>query len=97
MANKITITEAPKKSRGFEEVKTKQSFPLWYCVKTFFNLSSGKMESEIIKDEQTKLPIAIQSEKKPLDGVFETAAGTIYYTYHEEYAEAAKQVAAATI
>ncbi len=70
--------------------------PLWYCVKTFFNLNSGKMESEIVKDEKTKLPIAIQDKEKPQDGVFETAAGTIYYTYHRGYAEAAKQVAMAT-
>lgn len=71
--------------------------PLWYCVKTLFNLNTGKMESEIVKDENTKQLIAIKDTDKPLDGVYETANGTIYYTYHRGYAEAAKQVAMATI
>jgi hypothetical protein len=71
--------------------------PLWYCVKTLFNMNTGKMESEIVRDEKTKQLIAIQDTEKPLDGVYETASGTIYYTYHRGYAEAAKQVAAATI
>lgn len=69
--------------------------PLWYCVKTFFNLNTGKMESEIVKDEKSKLPIAIKDTEKPQDGVFETTAGTVYYTYHRGYEEAAKQVATA--
>lgn len=71
--------------------------PLWYCVRTFFNVNTGKMESEIVKDEKSKVPIAIQDKEKPQDGVFETAKGTIYYTYHRGYEEAAKQVAAATV
>ena len=71
--------------------------PLWYCVKTLFNMNTGKMESEIVKDEKTKLPIAIASVEKPQDGVFEDASGTTYYTYHRGYEAAAKQVAAASI
>lgn len=71
--------------------------PLWYCVKTFFNPNSGKLESEIVKDEKTKVPIAIKDKDKPQDGVFENAAGTTYYTYHRGYEAALKQVAAASI
>lgn len=98
---KITATESPKTKRGIGELRTSQCFPVWYCVKTLFNANTGKMESEVMKDEDSKMPIAIRSDKKPLDGVFETAAGTTYYTYHEGYDEADKQVkmtlAAATI
>ena len=43
-------------------------------------------------DEKTKLPIAIEIDEKPLDGVFEMATATIYYTYHEGYEEATQQV-----
>lgn len=70
--------------------------PLWYCVKTLFR-ADGKMESEIVSDEKTKIPIAIKSLEKPQDGVFEDASGTTYYTYHQGYEAAAKQVAAASI
>ena len=71
--------------------------PLWYCVKTLFNPDSGKTKSEIIKDEKTELPIVIRDKEKPQDAVFETPAGTVYYTYCRGYKEAAKQVAAMTI
>ena len=65
----------------------------FYCVKTTYH-NNGKIESEIMVDEKTKLPLAIEIPDKPLDGVFETETATIYYTYHEGYAEAARQVAA---
>ena len=68
--------------------------PLWYCVKTKLR-ADGKVESEIVSDEKTKIAIAIQSVDKPLDGVFEDASGVTYYIYHAGYAEAAKQVALA--
>lgn len=68
---------------------------LWYCVKTLFNMANGKMESDFIRDEKTKLPITIKSDEKPLDGVFEDVQGTTYYTYFGNYAEAARQIAAA--
>lgn len=68
--------------------------PLWYCVKTKLR-ADGKVESEIVSDEKTKIAIAIQSADKPLDGVFEDMSGVTYYTYHAGYAEAAKQVALA--
>lgn len=68
--------------------------PLWYCVKTKLR-ADGKVESEIVSDEKTKIAIAIQSADKPLDGVFEDTSGVTYYTYHAGYAEAAKQVALA--
>ena len=69
--------------------------PDFYCVKTTYH-NNGKIESEIMADEKTKVPIAIEIDSKPLDGVFETATATIYYTYHEGYAEAAHQVATMT-
>lgn len=96
MAKQIEKTEQQCLKAEMEYREWKDN-PLWYCVKTLFNLNTGKMESEIVKDEKTKQPIAIKDIDKPLDGVFETAAGTIYYTYHRGYAEAAKQVAMATI
>ena len=40
--------------------------PLWYCVKTLFNMNTGKMESEIVRDEKTKQLIAIQDTGKRL-------------------------------
>lgn len=97
MDDKITVTELPKAKRGFGELRTNQCFPVWYCVKTLFNANTGKMESEVVKDEETNMPIAIRSDKKPLDGVFENSAGITYYTYHEGHEAAARQVAAATI
>lgn len=96
MAKEIMITEQQCIEAEIEYRDWKEN-PLWYCVKTLFNANTGKMESEIIKDEKTKQIIAIQGIEKPLDGVYETAAGTIYYTYHRGYKEAARQVAMANI
>ena len=76
------------------------SKPKWNTangVNARFGIADGKMESEIVSDEKTKIPIAIQSLEKPQDGVFEDASGTTYYTYHQGYEAAAKQVAAASI
>lgn len=69
--------------------------PQWYCVKTTYHPSTGKMESEIVADEKTNLAIVIQQVEKPSDGVFETANSTIYYTYHRGYEEAKRQMMAA--
>ena len=66
--------------------------PDFYCVKTTYH-NNGKIESEIMAEEKSNVPIAIELDAKPLDGVFETATATIYYTYHEGYEEAAQQVA----
>ena len=44
---------------------------------------------------KTKQPIAIKDTDKPLDGVFETATETTYYSYHAGYKEAMRQVNAA--
>lgn len=70
--------------------------PQWWCVKTTYH-NTGKIESELVVDEKTGAAIVIQSAEKPLDGVFETTSGTVYYTYHQGYAEAARQMAAAKI
>ena len=43
--------------------------PQWYCVKTTYHLSTGKMESEIVADEKTNLAIVIQQVEKPSKGV----------------------------
>lgn len=67
---------------------------LWYCVKTTLH-NDGRIESEIVTDEKTKKPIAIKDTDKPLDGVFETATATTYYSYHAGYKEATRQVNAA--
>ena len=71
--------------------------PLWYCVKTLFNMNTGKMESEIVKDEKTKLPIAIASVEKPQDGVFAEVGATTYYTYCQGYEEAERQLMLAKV
>ena len=76
------------------EYRNWRECPLWYCVKTKLR-NDGKIESEIVSDEKTKVAIAIQSAEKPLDGVYEDASGVTYYTYHAGYKEAAKQVAMA--
>lgn len=65
--------------------------PQWYCVKTTLH-TSGKVESEIVADEKTGIPIAIQDTQKPADGTYETVEATTYYTYHRGYKEAAEQV-----
>lgn len=70
--------------------------PQWYCVKTTFH-SNGKIESEIVTDEKTKLAIVIQQAEKPLDGAYEMVNCTIYYTYHRGYKEAERQILAARI
>lgn len=65
--------------------------PQWYCVKTTLH-TNGKVESEIVTDEKTKIPLVIQDVQKPSDGTWETRDATIYYTYHRGYKEAAEQV-----
>jgi hypothetical protein len=70
--------------------------PQWYCVKTVLH-SDGRIESEIMVDEKTKLAIVIQDLDKPMDGVYETYEATTYYTYHQGYVEAARQLAAARV
>lgn len=65
--------------------------PLWYLVKTTLH-RNGKVEAEIVKDESGKVPVVIQDADKPADGVWETPTSTIYYTYHQGYKEAARQV-----
>lgn len=67
--------------------------PQWYCVKTTYH-NNGKIESEVVRDGKTNVPIAIQDVQKPSDEVYETLTATIYYTYHRGYKEAAKQVEA---
>jgi hypothetical protein len=66
--------------------------PMWYCVKTVLH-NDGRIESEIVADEQTKLAIAIQSLDKPMDGAYETTESVTYYTYCQGYREAEKQLA----
>jgi hypothetical protein len=68
--------------------------PNWYCIKTVLH-EDGRVESEIVADEKSKLAIVIQSLDKPQDGVYETAEAITYYTYHQGYAEAARHLAAA--
>lgn len=70
--------------------------PLWYCVKTKF-YNSGKVESEIVRDKKTKLPITIQSVDSPLDGSYDEKDGTIYYTYHRGYKAAENHMLAVNI
>ena len=70
--------------------------PLWYCVKTLLR-ADGKMESEIVSDEKTKIPIAIQSLEKPQDGVFAEVGATTYYTYCQGYEEAERQLMLAKV
>ena len=65
--------------------------PQWYCVKTTLHADS-KVESEIVADEKTGIPIAIQDAQKPADGTYETMETTTYYTYHRGYKEAAEPV-----
>lgn len=66
--------------------------PLWYCVKTVLHLDTGKVESEIVTDEKTKIPLVIQDFEKPQDGGFETATEIIQYSYHAGYKAAEQQV-----
>lgn len=76
-----------------QEYKDWKESPLWYCVKTVYH-NNGKIESEIVRDEKTKLPIVIQSVDKPSDGTYETVNATTYYTYHRGYEEAERQMKA---
>ena len=46
--------------RAEMEYREWRECPQWYCVKTLFR-ADGTMESEIVSDEKTKIPIAIQS------------------------------------
>lgn len=66
--------------------------PHWYCVKTTYK-ADGSIDAEIVADEKTKIAIVLLEDKKPLDGVYEDRKGnTAYYTYHEGYEEAQRQV-----
>lgn len=67
--------------------------PAWYCVKTDFDLQTGKTESEIVTDEKSKIPILIHQTEKPLDSSYETTSRIVYYTYHETYESAQKLLA----
>jgi len=97
------MTNTKKVSRAQEELllaqaemlkKNFQEWPLWYLVKTVIQ-STGKIVSEIINDDATGLPIVLKDAHKPQDEVYERIDGTtIYFTYHEGYEEAARQVAA---
>ncbi len=69
--------------------------PQWYCVKTTYHYD-GRIESELVCDETTKLPIVIQDIMKPLDGVYETAAAMSYFTYHAGYIAAIRQITEAS-
>lgn len=70
--------------------------PHWYCVKTTVDSVSGYVECEIVADEKTGVPTYIQSNEKPLDGVYETAESTSYFTYCQGYKEAEQIVKATT-
>lgn len=91
----MTTTRGARKEPAKITIPHRDNKPDFYCVKTTYH-NDGKIESEIMADPETGVPIAIEIPDKPLDGTFETAAATIYYTYHEGYAEAARQVAAMT-
>lgn len=79
-----------------EEMKYREwrEAPQWYCVKTTYNSTTGKVTAEVMLDEKTKLPIAIQQAEKPQDGVFEDLKtnSTVYYSYHAGYEDAMQQV-----
>lgn len=94
------MTEKEKYARCVKEEMEYREWrecPLWYCVKTIMNNTTGKMKSELVKDEKTGAPVAIQGVQKPEDGVYETTATTTYYTYHRGYDAAAKYMAAANM
>ncbi|MFI3279608.1 MAG: hypothetical protein R3Y55_03680 [Rikenellaceae bacterium] len=67
--------------------------PQWYCLEITYH-NNGKIEGKITEDEETKMPLVLQQDQKPHDGVYETAGATTYYTYHMGYAEALKQMGA---
>ena len=72
------------------------NWPMWWCVKMILH-TDGRIEADFVRDEKTKMAIAFRAPEKPLDGVFETLSSTTYYSYHDEYADAARQIAAATV
>ena len=93
----MTEQEAKKKAECIQEEMEYREWrknPQWYCVKTTMH-NNGKIESEIMADEKTKLPITVISDEKPMDGVFETVKATTYYAYYSSYKDAAQQVAMA--
>lgn len=92
---KMVISHSGQKETAKLNIPHRDKKPDFYCVKTTYH-NNGKIESGIMANEKTKVPIAIEIDSKTLDGVFETATATIYYTYHEGYAEAAHQVAMMT-
>lgn len=65
--------------------------PGWYCVKTEFR-NNGSITSDFIRDEETGVPITLDIQEKPLDGVYEDAQATTYFTYHYSYEEAFGQI-----
>lgn len=67
--------------------------PNYYCVKTTYE-NNGKIKCEIMTEENSERLAAFESPGKPLDEVYETATATIYYTYHDSYEDAARQVEA---
>lgn len=77
--------------KEYQEYQEWKEAPIWYCVKTTYH-NSGKIESEIVRDEKSKLSLVIFGAEKPADGTYETMEATIYYTYHRSYAEAESQV-----
>lgn len=93
MENETPVRHTTKREPAKLVIPHRDNKPNYYCVKTTVHLESGKIESEIVKDEKTGCPIAIECEDKPLDGVFETYTETVYYTYHDNYKDAARQVA----
>lgn len=96
MTNEKQISRAQAELLQAQAEMLKNSFrewPLWYLVKTVIQ-STGKIESEIVSDDKTGLPIAIKDAHKPQDEVYERIDGTtIYFNYFEGYDEAARQVA----
>lgn len=85
--------DAMKKEPAKVIVPHRDLEPNYYCVKTTYH-HDGKIESKILTEENTELLMAFESPGKPLDGVFETPTATIYYTYHDNYEDAARQVEA---
>ncbi len=71
----------------YKEYQDWREGPIWYCVKTTYH-NNGKVESDFVKDEKTKVALTVQGIEKPLDGTYQTANATIYYTYHRTYEEA---------
>ena len=69
MTNEKQISRAQAELLQAQAEMLKNSFrewPLWYLVKTVIQ-STGKIESEIVSDDETGLPIAIKDAHKPQD------------------------------